>query len=339
MNILITGGAGYIGSHTAVELSADNHTVIIVDDYSNSSPEVIKRLQRITGKLFRTYEGDIRNIEVLEKVFSENQIDAVLHLAGFKAVGESMAHPLAYYRNNLDTTLTLCEVMTRHNVKKLLFSSTATVYGEPQYLPLNEAHRAGVDLANTYARTKYMIEQILQDLAFSDPTWAITCLRYFNPIGAHSSGLIGEDPKDEPNNLLPYVAQVAVGKLERVRVFGDDYDTDDGTGVRDYIHIVDLARGHASALEHLKPGPKAQVFNLGTGKGSSVMEVIHAFEKASDKKIPYEVVARRPGDIAKFYADPSKAEHELGWHADLSLEDACRDSWHWQSKNPDGYAA
>lgn len=336
MKILVTGGAGYIGSHTIIELIQDNHEVVIVDNLSNSSKVAIDRLGKITGKQLPFYDIDCADKTALTAVFNDHAIDAAIHFAGLKAVGESVNKPLSYYRNNLDSTLTLCEVMQEKGVKKLVFSSSATIYGTPQELPLKEDSPKG-EVTNPYGQTKVMIEQILQDLATSDKEWQITLLRYFNPIGAHPSGLIGEDPSDVPNNLLPYVTQVAVGKLTKVQVFGNDYDTPDGTGVRDYIHVADLAKGHVSALDHPPIKGDVAVYNLGTGKGTSVLELIHAFEKACGKKIPYETVERRSGDIAICYADPSKANRELGWTAEKSIEDGCADSWRWQSQNPNGY--
>ncbi|HET8709092.1 MAG TPA: UDP-glucose 4-epimerase GalE, partial [Candidatus Saccharimonadales bacterium] len=336
MNILVTGGAGYIGSHTVVELLQEGHDVTVVDNLANSSQESLRRVEQITGRTAKFHKLDLCDKAPLEKLFDDNNFDALIHFAGLKAVGESVARPLDYYHNNIVSTLTLCEVMQAHNVKKLIFSSSATVYGAPDELPLKETSRVGVGITNPYGQTKFMIEQILRDVAVADPDWQITLLRYFNPIGAHVSGLIGEDPNGLPNNLLPFVAQVAVGKLDKVRVFGDDYDTPDGTGVRDYIHVVDLAKGHVAALNHLAPG--AAVYNLGTGHGVSVLEIITAFEKAAGRDIPYEVVARRPGDIAACYADCTKANTELGWHTEKSLEDACADAWRWQSTNPNGYS-
>ncbi len=336
MNILITGGTGYIGSHTAIELCAHNYGVVIVDNLTNSSPVVMERLCEITGQDIPLYEGDVQDRDLLRKIFSEHAIDAVIHFAGFKAVGESVRLPLQYYGNNIGSTLALCEVMQEAGVTQLIFSSSATVYGDAE-APYRETSRTGVGITNPYGQTKYMIEQILSDLAKADPSWTITTLRYFNPVGAHESGKIGEDPHDTPNNLMPYVAQVAVGKLQQLRVFGGDYDTPDGTGVRDYIHVVDLARGHVAALDHMKPSGGLTVYNLGTGKGVSVLELVHAFEQASGKTVPYEVVERRAGDLPVSYADVTKAQRELGWRAEKTIEDACRDSWRWQSLNPDGY--
>lgn len=334
---MVTGGTGYIGSHTVIELLNAQHEVIIIDNFSNSSPEVLTRIATITGRKPTLYEGNAQDKALLNKIFQAHQIDAVMHFAGLKAVGVSVKEPLMYYRNNIDSTLSLLEVMKESGVKKLIFSSSATVYGEPEALPLTETSRVGVGITNPYGRSKYMIEEILNDLIISDPRkWEIISLRYFNPIGAHASGLIGEDPKDVPNNLLPYIAQVAVGKRDKLKVFGNDYDTPDGTGVRDYIHVVDLAKGHVAALKQLKSSDAVAVYNLGTGKGVSVLEVLRAFEKASGKTIPYQIVSRRPGDIASCYADVSKAKTKLTWHTQKTLEEACVDAWRWQSKNPDG---
>lgn len=335
MNILVTGGAGYIGSHTVIELITAGHQVVVTDNLSNSNQESLRRIRQITGQEIPFCDLDLCDKAALDKVFRDNQFDAVIHFAGLKAVGESVQKPLSYYRNNIDSSLTLCEVMAEHNVKKLVFSSSATVYGAPSELPLTENSTAGVGITNPYGQTKFMIEQILRDLALADPTWKITILRYFNPVGAHESGLIGEDPNGLPNNLLPYVSQVAVGKLPHVNVFGNDYDTPDGTGVRDYIHVVDLARGHVAALENSTKG--VETYNLGTGKGVSVLELIEAFSEAAGKNIPYQVTERRPGDIASCYADPSKAERQLNWRAEKSIAEACQDSWRWQSQNPNGY--
>lgn len=338
MNILVTGGTGYIGSHTIVELIAANHAVVAIDNFSNSSPEALKRLEKITGKSIPFYEGDVCNAVLLQKIFDENSVDAVIHFAGLKAVGESVAKPLEYYRNNIVSSLALCEVMQANGVKNFIFSSSATVYDPTEKLPWRETGRVGIGLTNPYGQTKYMIEQILRDVTVSDSEWRVVALRYFNPIGAHESGLIGEDPHDIPNNLMPYISQVAVGKLEKLHVFGDDYDTPDGTGVRDYIHVVDLAKGHVAALEHLAAVDGMDIFNLGTGKGVSVLELIHTFEAASEEQIPYDVVDRRSGDLPSFYADPTKANQELHWHTEKTLKDACADSWRWQSRNPNGYA-
>jgi len=337
MLILVTGGSGYIGSHTVVALYAGGHQAVVLDDYSNSSPETIKRLEGITGKRIPHYQGKVQDTDMLHRIFDEHHIDGAIHFAGFKAVGESVQKPLMYYRNNIDSTLSLCEVMQKRGIKKMIFSSSATVYGDPEELPLKETSRTGKGITNPYGQTKYMIEQMLHDLVVADSSWEITALRYFNPVGAHASGTIGEDPRDIPNNLLPYIAQVAVGKRPGLAVFGNDYDTVDGTGVRDYIHVVDLANGHVAALEHMQASGSMQIYNLGTGKGVSVLEMIHAFEKASGKKVPYKVVGRRAGDVAECYADPSKAAAELGWRAEKTIEQACADSWRWQSRNPNGY--
>jgi UDP-glucose 4-epimerase len=339
MKVLVTGGAGYIGSHTVIELLTIGHEVVIVDNLVNSSAESLARVEKITGQEIPFIELDVCDAEALRKVFQDNKFDAVIHFAGLKSVGESVQKPLWYYRNNIDSTLTLCEVMQDHGVKKLIFSSSATVYGTPSELPLKETSQVGAGITNPYGQTKFMIEQILRDVITADADWQISLLRYFNPIGAHASGLIGEDPNGLPNNLLPYVSQVAVGKLDKIRIFGDDYDTPDGTGVRDYIHVVDLAKGHVAALEHLPEAGTAGVYNLGAGQGISVLELIHAFEKACGKELPREIVARRPGDVASCYADVAKARQELDWQATKSLEDACADSWRWQSMNPQGYGA
>lgn len=334
--ILVTGGAGYIGSHTLIELINNNFKVVAIDDLANSSRESLRRVEQITGHEIPFIEADVRDQSALSDIFTTYDIDSVIHFAGLKAVGESVAKPLEYYDNNLVSTLALLEAMRKHSVKQLVFSSSATVYGNPSELPLRETSTVGVGLTNPYGKTKYMIEQIIQDYCAADPTFEATILRYFNPIGAHQSGQIGEDPNGIPNNLLPYVAQVAVGKLQSVGVFGNDYDTPDGTGVRDYIHVVDLARGHVAALQHMKAG--ANVYNLGTGSGTSVLEIIKAFSKACGRDLPYDIKPRRAGDIAACYADCSKAERELGWRAELSIEQACADSWRWQSQNPNGFS-
>lgn len=334
MNILVTGGAGYIGSHTIVELIAAGHSVHVVDNLSNSSAEAIKRVEEISSASIPLHVFDLQDKTKLDKLFRENQFDAVMHFAGLKAVGESTEKPLLYYRVNIDASLALFEAMDIHNVRKLIFSSSATVYGSAPY-PYNETAPTGQGITNPYGRTKYMIEEIMRDTASANPANQFTTLRYFNPIGAHSSGKIGEDPQGIPNNLMPYIAQVAVGKREKLRVFGDDYDTIDGTGVRDYIHVVDLAKGHVAALEHLQPGIEA--INLGSGHGTSVFELVHAFEKSSGKPIPYEIVGRRPGDLPEFYADASKALATIDWKTELSVEEACADTWRWQSSNPTGY--
>lgn len=333
---LVTGGAGYIGSHTLIELINNNFEVVVIDNLANSSRESLRRVEQITGHEITFIEADVRDQSALDDIFTTYSIDSVIHFAGLKAVGESVAKPLEYYDNNLVSTLALLEAMREHNVKQLVFSSSATVYGSPSELPLRETSTVGVGLTNPYGKTKYMIEQIIQDYCAADPTFEATILRYFNPIGAHQSGQIGEDPNGIPNNLLPYVAQVAVGKLQSVGVFGNDYDTPDGTGVRDYIHVVDLARGHVAALQHMKAG--ANIYNLGTGSGTSVLEIIKAFSKACGRDLPYDIKPRRAGDIAACYADCSKAERELGWRAELSIEQACADSWRWQSQNPNGFS-
>ena len=333
---LVTGGAGYIGSHTLIELINNNFEVVVIDNLANSSRESLRRVEQITGHEIPFIEADVRDQSALDDIFTTYDIDSVIHFAGLKAVGESVAKPLEYYDNNLVSTLALLEAMRKHNVKQLVFSSSATVYGSPSELPLRETSTVGVGLTNPYGKTKYMIEQIIQDYCAADPAFEATILRYFNPVGAHESGQIGEDPNGIPNNLLPYVAQVAVGKLQSVGVFGDDYDTPDGTGVRDYIHVVDLARGHVAALQHMKAG--ASIYNLGTGNGTSVLEIIKAFSKACGRDLPYEIKPRRAGDIAACYADCSKAERELGWRAELSIEQACADSWRWQSQNPNGFS-
>jgi UDP-glucose 4-epimerase len=332
--ILVTGGAGYIGSHTVLELLNDGYNVVVVDNFCNSCEESLKRVQRITGKEVKLYEGDVCDGGLLDKIFAENKVDAVIHFAGLKAVGESVQKPILYYKNNILSTLVLLESMKRAGVKKIIFSSSATVYGVPERLPLTEDCR--LSTTNPYGSTKLMIEGILKDLYVSDNSWNIIILRYFNPVGSHESGEIGEDPKGIPNNLMPYVAQVASGKLQKIRVFGNDYPTPDGTGVRDYIHVVDLALGHISALKGCtKEG--VHIYNLGTGVGYSVLDMISAFEKACGKKLPYEIVERRAGDVAACYASSEKAERELGWKAKFWLEDMCSTQWKWQSKNPYGY--
>lgn len=334
MKILVTGGAGYIGSHTCVELLNNDYEVVVVDNLYNSCEEALRRVEKITGKTLTFYEGDLLDRDMLETVFEKERPEAVIHFAGYKAVGESVEKPIEYYHNNITGTLLLCDAMRKFGCKKMVFSSSATVYGDPAFVPITEDCPKGV-ITNPYGQTKSMIEQILTDIQVSDPEWNVTLLRYFNPIGAHSSGLIGEDPKGIPNNLVPYIARVAVGKLEKLGVFGDDYDTPDGTGVRDYIHVVDLAAGHVQALRHMKPG--VSIYNLGTGHGYSVLDVVKAYSKACGKEIPYEIKPRRAGDIATCYSDPSKAKKELGWEAKYGIEEMCRDSYHWQSMNPDGY--
>ncbi len=335
MHILVTGGAGYIGSHTTVQLLDAGYEVTVVDNLSNSSEEALKRVERITGKTVNFYKIDMVDKEALRKVFLENKFDAAIHFAGLKAVGESVAMPLAYYHNNLVSTINLCELMSEFGVKKLVFSSSATVYGKPKTVPISEDFE--LSCTNPYGRTKLMIEEILRDLVIADGEWSIAILRYFNPVGAHESGLIGEDPQGIPNNLMPYIAQVAVGKREYVHVFGNDYDTHDGTGVRDYIHVVDLADGHLKALEKITKTTGALVYNLGTGTGYSVLDMIAAFEKACGSELPYKIEARRPGDIDACFAEPKKAKAELGFEAKKTLEDMCKDSWNWQQQNPNGY--
>ncbi|QYK14294.1 UDP-glucose 4-epimerase GalE [Shewanella rhizosphaerae] len=337
MTILVTGGAGYIGSHTVVELLNDDQQVVIIDNLSNSSVEALKRVEQITNKGVTFYQGDVLNKAFLQKVFTDHDIDAVIHFAGLKAVGESVAQPLRYYENNVTGTLVLCEVMAEFNVKNLVFSSSATVYGDPASLPITEDFPTGA--TNPYGQSKLMVEHILKDLHHSDSSWNIARLRYFNPVGAHESGLIGEDPNDIPNNLMPFIAQVAVGQREKLSVFGDDYDTHDGTGVRDYIHVVDLAKGHLKALAKLNTQPGLVTYNLGTGQGYSVLDMVKAFEKACGHTIAYQIAPRRPGDIAACYADPHKAQSELNWQATHTIEDMANSSWHWQSSNPSGYKA
>ena len=336
MNVLVTGGAGYIGSHTCVELLQRDMGVVVVDNLVNSSPKAIERVEQITGKHVDFYVKDVRDREAMNAIFDKHQIDCVIHFAGLKAVGESVAMPLEYYDNNLFSTVTLCEVMRDHGVKNIVFSSSATVYSGDNEMPLREASRTGM-CTNPYGWTKYMSEQILRDTAKSDSDLAIVLLRYFNPIGAHSSGLIGEDPRGIPNNLMPFISQVAIGRREYLNVFGDDYDTPDGTGVRDYIHVVDLARGHVAAINYMQQHKGESVFNLGTGNGYSVLDMVHAFEKVTGKKVPYKIAPRRPGDLATVYASPDKSAELLGWKAEYGLEDMCRDTWAWQSKNPMGY--
>ncbi len=335
MNILVTGGAGYIGSHTCVELLNNNYDVTVVDNLSNSSAEAIKRVEKITEKSVDFHEFDLQDKSKLEELFSTKDFDAVIHFAGLKAVGESVQKPLLYYRTNIDSTLTLLEVMDKHDVRKLVFSSSATVYGDPQELPITE--NSSRYATNPYGQTKLFIEQILEDTVNTKQDWNITSLRYFNPIGAHESGLIGEDPNGIPNNLFPYISQVAVGKLATLQVFGNDYDTPDGTGVRDYIHVVDLANAHLSALQNIEHPNIYKAYNIGTGQGVSVLDAITAFTKASGKDISYNISPRRPGDIASCYADPSLAKSELSWTATKTLAQACQDTWNWQSQNPTGY--
>ena len=326
MTVFLTGGAGYIGSHIAVELSEQGYEVIIADNFSNSSPDAIRRIARITGETPKFYEIDVADKAALGEVFCENKIDAVIHLAGLKAVGESVSVPLKYYRNNLDCTLSLLEVMERHCVGRIIFSSSATVYGDPKSLPLTEDMEPGV-CTNPYGRSKQMIESIIMDAAAANTGISAVLLRYFNPVGAHRSGLIGEEPNGIPNNLMPYITQVAAGKLADLSVFGNDYPTKDGTGVRDYIHVADLAKGHVRALEYCKDRTGVEIFNLGTGRGYSVLELVSAFERVNEIKVPYKIAPRRPGDLAECYADPAKAEKIMGWKAELGLEEMCRDAW------------
>lgn len=337
MKILVTGGAGYIGSHTCVELLEQGYEVVVADNLCNSSEESLNRVRRITGKDLTFYKADLLDREAVERIFEQEEIGAVIHFAGLKAVGESVYKPLEYYHNNITGTLILCDVMRKHGVKKLIFSSSATVYGDPAFIPITEECPKG-KITNPYGQTKGMLEQILTDLHRADPEWNVMLLRYFNPVGAHKSGLIGEDPAGIPNNLTPYITQVAVGKLKEVGVFGNDYDTPDGTGVRDYIHVVDLAAGHVKALEKLNVfAPDVRIYNLGTGRGYSVLQVIAAFSKACGKEIPYVIKPRRPGDIAQCYADASLAERELGFKAERGLDEMCEDAWRWQVRNPEGY--
>ena len=332
--ILVTGGCGYIGSHTVLELLNKNYDVVVVDNFSNSSFESLRRVQKITGKTVTFYEADIRDTAAMESIFEKHAFDAVIHFAAFKAVGESVRLPLKYYENNISGTVTLLQIMDKYNVKKIIFSSSATVYGDPERLPLDETCR--LSTTNPYGSTKLMMEMIMQDLYKADKNWNIILLRYFNPVGAHESGLIGEDPKGIPNNLMPFVAQVATGKLACINVFGNDYDTPDGTGVRDFIHVVDLALGHIAAIEKCNDAG-VHIYNLGTGHGYSVMDMIRAFEKACGKTLPYKICERRPGDIATCYAAPDKAKKELDWQAKFGIEEMCASQWKWQSGNPNGY--
>ena len=336
MAILVTGGAGYIGSHTCVELLNAGYEVVVLDNLYNSCSEALDRVEKITGKKIKFFEADLLHRTAVEEVFESEHIDSVIHFAGLKAVGESVAKPLEYYHNNITGTLILCDVMRTHGVKNIIFSSSATVYGDPAFIPITEECPKG-KITNPYGQTKGMLEQILTDLHVADPEWNVVLLRYFNPIGAHKSGWIGEDPKGIPNNLVPYIAQVAVGKRECLGVFGNDYPTHDGTGVRDYIHVVDLAIGHVKALKKIEEKAGVCIYNLGTGKGYSVLDVVKAYEKACGKPIKYEIKDRRPGDIATCYADATKAKEELGWVAERGIEEMCEDSWRWQSMNPDGY--
>ncbi|HIS60239.1 MAG TPA: UDP-glucose 4-epimerase GalE [Candidatus Faecousia faecipullorum] len=336
MNILVTGGAGYIGSHTCVELLESGYEVVVVDNLCNSNPKSLERVRELTGKSVKFYEGDVRDEALLRKIFAENEIAAVIHFAGLKAVGESVAQPWRYYDNNLNSTLVLTKVMGEAGCKNIIFSSSATVYSGDNEMPLRETSRTG-NCTNPYGWTKYMTEQILSGMAKADPQWSIVLLRYFNPVGAHKSGTMGEDPRGIPNNLMPFITQVAVGRREKLSVFGNDYDTPDGTGVRDYIHVVDLAKGHVAAIRYAVENHGCEVFNLGTGVGYSVLDMVKAFETANGVKIPYAIVDRRPGDLATCYADPAKSREVLGWKAEKTLEDMCRDSWNWQKNNPMGY--
>ena len=336
MNILVTGGAGYIGSHTCVELLNSGYDVTVIDNLCNANPKSLKRVEAITGRKVKFYEGDVRDEALLRKIFAENEISAVIHFAGLKAVGESVAQPWRYYDNNLNTTLVLTKVMTDVGCKKIIFSSSATVYSGDNEMPLRETSRTG-SCTNPYGWTKYMTEQILSGIAHADKEWSVVLLRYFNPIGAHESGMIGEDPRGIPNNLMPYITQVAIGRREKLSVYGNDYPTPDGTGVRDYIHVVDLAIGHVKALKKIEEKAGLCIYNLGTGHGYSVLDIVKNFEAATGVKIPYVIKARRPGDIATCYCDPSKAKNELGWEAQYGIREMCEDSWRWQKNNPNGY--
>ncbi len=336
MRVLVTGGAGYIGSHTCVELIAAGHEPIVVDNLCNSNRESLYRVEKITGKEVPFYQADVRDETALDRIFTEHEIGCVIHFAGLKAVGESVQKPLWYYENNLCSTMTLCRVMEKHNVKKIVFSSSATVYSGDNTMPLSEASKTG-NCTNPYGWTKFMGEQILRDLTVADKEWSVVLLRYFNPVGAHESGLIGEHPNGIPNNLMPIISQTAVGKRHHLNVFGNDYPTHDGTGVRDYIHVVDLAKGHVAAIDYLMQNPGESVFNLGTGTGYSVLDMVKAFESANGVAVPYEIAPPRAGDVAVCYADPVKSARELGWVARLNQQDMCRDTWNWQSKNPNGY--
>jgi UDP-glucose 4-epimerase len=339
MSIFVTGGAGYIGSHTLIQLLEKGHDITVIDNLSNSSRVALDRACQLSGSSVSFIEADICNADVLDSIFAENRFDAVIHFAGLKAVGESVAKPLSYYEKNVNGTLCLLQAMSRHAVKTLIFSSSATVYGNPETLPLVEASPRSA--TNPYGRSKLMVEEILEDLQLSDPDWRIACLRYFNPVGAHPSGLIGEDPLGVPNNLMPFISQVAAGTRQSLSVFGADYSTPDGTGVRDYIHVMDLAKGHLAALVYLSRAERGEflAINLGTGRGYSVLEMISAFERASGRPVPYKVIDRRPGDVASCYADPSLAKELLGWKAELDIDAMCADTWNWQSRNPDGYRA
>ena len=336
MNVLVTGGAGYIGSHTCLELLESGCGVVVIDNLCNSNPKSLDRVMELTGKTLKFYEGDVRDEALLRKIFAENTIDCVIHFAGLKAVGESVAIPWTYYDNNLNSTLVLTKVMKEVGMKKIIFSSSATVYTADNEMPLRETSRTG-GCTNPYGWTKYMTEQILSGMANAEPDWSIVLLRYFNPIGAHESGRIGEDPRGIPNNLMPYITQVAVGRREMLSVYGNDYDTHDGTGVRDYIHVVDLAKGHVAAVKYALGNTGCEVFNLGTGTGYSVLDMVNTFRDVNNVALPYKIVERRPGDIATCYADPTKSREVLGWTAEKTLADMCRDSWNWQSKNPMGF--
>ena len=336
MHILVTGGTGYIGSHTCVELIEHGYDVVVADNLCNSNPKSLDRVRAITGKEIRFYEGDVRDEALLRKIFAENEIGCVIHFAGLKAVGESVAQPWRYYDNNLNSTLVLTKVMEEVGMKNIIFSSSATVYTADNEMPLKETSRTG-GCTNPYGWTKYMTEQILSGMSHAEADWSIVLLRYFNPIGAHASGRIGEDPRGIPNNLMPYITQVAVGRRDHLSVFGDDYDTPDGTGVRDYIHVVDLARGHVAAVKYATENKGCEVFNLGTGTGYSVLDMVKAFNEANGLDLPYKIVDRRPGDLSTCYADPAKSAEKLGWKAEKNLADMCRDSWNWQSQNPNGY--
>ena len=336
MNVLVTGGAGYIGSHTCVELLECGYGVIVIDNLCNSNPESLKRVQEITGKTLKFYEGDVRDEALLRKIFAENEIGCVIHFAGLKAVGESVAKPWEYYDNNLNSTLVLTKVMKEVGMQNIIFSSSATVYTADNEMPLRETSRTG-NCTNPYGWTKYMTEQILSGMAHADEKWSVVLLRYFNPIGAHASGRIGEDPSGIPNNLMPFITQVAVGRREKLSVFGNDYDTHDGTGVRDYIHVVDLAKGHVAAVNYVTANSGCEVFNLGTGTGYSVLDMVNSFVSVNQVAVPYVITDRRPGDIATCYADPAKSAQVLGWKAEKTLDDMCRDSWNWQKNNPLGY--